>query len=98
AIDSGDLIIAVWDRRLHDGATAEHLRVAPGDSPGLRRAERPARALERLGSEEGRSGGGSGIRTHGGLPHTRSPGVPIRPLSHPSGSTLVASASRVADH
>ena len=30
-----------------------------------------------------RSGGG-GIRTHGGLPHTRSPGVPIRPLSHSS--------------
>ena len=28
--------------------------------------------------------GGSGIRTHGGLDHTRSPGVPIRPLSHPS--------------
>ena len=29
-------------------------------------------------------GGGSGIRTHGGLPHTRFPSVPIRPLSHPS--------------
>lgn len=29
--------------------------------------------------------GGSGIRTHGGLPHTRFPSVPIRPLSHPSG-------------
>ncbi len=28
--------------------------------------------------------GGSGIRTHGGLPHTRFPSVPIRPLSHPS--------------
>ena len=28
--------------------------------------------------------GGGGIRTHGGLPHTRSPGVPIRPLSHSS--------------
>src|SRR5574341_1696911 len=31
------------------------------------------------------TGGGSGIRTHGGLPHTRFPSVPIRPLSHPSG-------------
>ena len=30
------------------------------------------------------SGGGSGIRTHGGLPLTRFPSVPIRPLSHPS--------------
>ena len=29
-------------------------------------------------------GGGSGIRTHGELPHTRFPSVPIRPLSHPS--------------
>ena len=28
--------------------------------------------------------GGSGIRTHGELPHTRFPSVPIRPLSHPS--------------
>jgi hypothetical protein len=32
----------------------------------------------------GLRGGGSGIRTHGGLPHTRFPSVPIRPLSHPS--------------
>ena len=31
-----------------------------------------------------RRGGGSGIRTHGELPHTRFPSVPIRPLSHPS--------------
>ncbi len=31
-----------------------------------------------------RLSGGSGIRTHGGLPHTRFPSVPIRPLSHPS--------------
>ena len=29
-------------------------------------------------------GGGGGIRTHGGLPLTRFPSVPIRPLSHPS--------------
>ena len=32
------------------------------------------------------SGGGGGIRTHGDLRHTRFPSVPIRPLSHPSGS------------
>ena len=31
--------------------------------------------------------GGSGIRTHGELPHTRFPSVPIRPLSHPSRSS-----------
>ena len=29
-------------------------------------------------------GGGGGIRTHGRLPFTRFPSVPIRPLSHPS--------------
>ena len=29
AIDSTDLIVAVWDRRLHAGATSEHLLVAP---------------------------------------------------------------------
>jgi hypothetical protein len=28
--------------------------------------------------------GGGGIRTHGELPHTRFPSVPIRPLSHSS--------------
>ena len=32
-------------------------------------------------------GGGSGIRTHGGLRHTRFPSVPIRPLSQPSSGT-----------
>ncbi len=37
--------------------------------------------------------GGSGIRTHGELPHTRSPGVPIRPLSHPSGTTSAPAAT-----
>ena len=31
-----------------------------------------------------RNGGGGGIRTHGRLPFTRFPSVPIRPLSHPS--------------
>ena len=36
--------------------------------------------------------GGSGIRTHGGLPHTRFPSVPIRPLSHPSGRLRPAAA------
>jgi len=29
AIDESDLIVAVWDRRLHAGARAAHLRVAP---------------------------------------------------------------------
>ena len=38
----------------------------------------------------GGGGGGSGIRTHGGLPHTRFPSVPIRPLSHPSWVAPVA--------
>jgi uncharacterized protein len=28
-IGDPDLIVAVWDRRLHDGARAAHLRVAP---------------------------------------------------------------------
>src|SRR5690606_4816966 len=38
--------------------------------------------LHRMGGP----GGGSGIRTHGGdKPLTCSPGMPIRPLSHPSG-------------
>src|SRR5204863_7303831 len=40
------------------------------------------RVLRTSGSDV--RGGGSGIRTHGEFPHTRSPGVPIRPLSHPS--------------
>lgn len=29
AVDSADLVVAVWDRRLHAGAMAEHLSVAP---------------------------------------------------------------------
>ena len=33
AIDSRDLVIAVWDRWLHDGATAEQLVVAPASLP-----------------------------------------------------------------
>ena len=33
AIDSRDLVIAVWDRRLHEGATAEQLLVAPASLP-----------------------------------------------------------------
>ena len=37
-----------------------------------------------VGAREVSNCGGSGIRTHGGLPHTRFPSVPIRPLSHPS--------------
>ena len=43
----------------------------------------PSRRLTGRAHCEG-VGGGSGIRTHGGLPHTRFPSVPIRPLSHPS--------------
>ena len=34
-------------------------------------------------------GGGGGIRTHGRLPFTRFPSVPIRPLSHSSESVFV---------
>ena len=33
AVDSGDLLLAVWDRRLHDGALAEQLVVAPAVLP-----------------------------------------------------------------
>ncbi|HXH56245.1 MAG TPA: hypothetical protein VNL12_02985 [Iamia sp.] len=29
SLDTSDLVVAVWDRRLHAGATAEHLAVAP---------------------------------------------------------------------
>ena len=39
------------------------------------------------------AGGGSGIRTHGELPHTRFPSVPIRPLSHPSKGVPVGTPS-----
>lgn len=45
----------------------------------------PAERAEREWSGEG------GIRTLGGLPHTRFPVVPIRPLSHPSGAHRVTS-------
>ena len=40
-----------------------------------------------------RNGGGGGIRTHGGLPLTRFPSVPIRPLSHPSRVATQASGN-----
>ena len=33
-IDSSALIVAVWDRRLHAGVTAEHLAVAPASLAG----------------------------------------------------------------
>jgi predicted nucleic acid-binding protein len=33
AIEAQDLVVAVWDRRLHDGATAEQLMVAPATLP-----------------------------------------------------------------
>ncbi len=42
------------------------------------------RTIEVVGARVHRHGGGSGIRTHGRLPFTRFPSVPIRPLSHPS--------------
>ena len=41
-------------------------------------------AIELIVGAGRRHGGGSGIRTHGRLPFTRFPSVPIRPLSHPS--------------
>ena len=31
ALDTSDLVVAVWDRRLHTGARAEGLAVAPAD-------------------------------------------------------------------
>ena len=54
---------------------------------GTFRAEDPWRS-ERAQVAANEPSGGSGIRTHGELPHTRSPGVPIRPLSHPSGARV----------
>jgi predicted nucleic acid-binding protein len=33
ALEAQDLVVAVWDRRLHDGATAEQLMVAPAALP-----------------------------------------------------------------
>jgi predicted nucleic acid-binding protein len=33
AIGAPDLVVAVWDRRLHEGAAAEQLRVAPAALP-----------------------------------------------------------------
>jgi predicted nucleic acid-binding protein len=33
AIDGHDLLIAVWDRRLHQSAISEHLNVAPALLP-----------------------------------------------------------------
>ncbi len=34
AIDAQDLVVAVWDRLLHEGARAEQLMVAPAALPG----------------------------------------------------------------
>jgi predicted nucleic acid-binding protein len=34
ALDTRDLVVAVWDRRLHEGARAEQLTVAPAVLPG----------------------------------------------------------------
>ena len=66
--------VAVAQGRLGLGQRQLHGRGIVGDG-----AAGQAEAVGILGH-----GGGSGIRTHGELPHTRSPGVPIRPLSHPS--------------
>jgi predicted nucleic acid-binding protein len=33
AIESPSLLVAVWDRRLHDGVVAEHLNAAPKSLP-----------------------------------------------------------------
>lgn len=33
AVNSPDLVVAVWDRRLHAGAVAEHLAVVPATLP-----------------------------------------------------------------
>ncbi|HEY1822967.1 MAG TPA: type II toxin-antitoxin system VapC family toxin [Trebonia sp.] len=44
AIDNPDLVVAVWDRRLHAGVLAAGLRVAPANlGADIRRAERSAR-------------------------------------------------------
>ena len=62
----------------HDGADRH---VAVGDG----RGSLVERQLHRIVvGERCRHSGGGGIRTHGGLPLTRFPSVPIRPLSHPS--------------
>src|SRR3990170_987224 len=52
----------------------------------MERRRSNAQLLHCLGGGAGRgvSGGGGGIRTHGTRRYTRSPGVPIRPLWHPS--------------
>ena len=52
--------------------------------PGLGERLRHRSVVGVLGVSVHRHGGGSGIRTHGRLPFTRFPSVPIRPLSHPS--------------
>lgn len=33
AVGAGNVVVAVWDRRLHAGARAEHLAVAPASLP-----------------------------------------------------------------
>ena len=79
------LVVALGDDHAlvqHDGAH-RHVAVHEGGL-GLHQGDLHRRhVVDRRSS--GLHGGGSGIRTHGELPHTRSPGVPIRPLSHPSG-------------
>ena len=60
-----------------------HVAVGRGGA-GLLEGDAHGLGVGDLGHRATVPGGGSGIRTHGGLPHTRFPSVPIRPLSHPS--------------
>src|SRR5579863_8122998 len=76
-------------RRVRSGPGAVRARCAVVPKPPLEtrrpplRARRPPRRLILLRWVT-TGGGGGGIRTHGRLPDTRFPVVPIRLLSHPS--------------
>jgi hypothetical protein len=74
----GDVAVISRATGLREGQ-GHQLVVGPGHLAGD-----PTAGRGRARLEGGPGGGGSGIRTHGGLPHTRFPSVPIRPLSHPS--------------
>mgnify|MGYP000888633166 FL=1 len=71
-------------KRLPDGGQkvcVAHQTIVEADT----RRQRPCDAAMPLTFSQHMFGsGGGGIRTHGGLPLTRFPSVPIRPLSHPS--------------
>ena len=64
-------------REVHDDGTDRHVVVFQRGARLHQREFHPAVGVAI-------QSGGSGIRTHGGLPLTRFPSVPIRPLSHPS--------------